>query len=208
MGSWPWSLYTFSETPTRTKLSGFVGVACSLSHCSLTVALVEVEGATVATLECLESRTSVPVTRMDGLPGDLSCWGSQHVISPLPASLCPVLRQTRRLVICISTASPCPSAQHISVLCVEAFLLDSHRKEVTLERTAVGHLDQPPAQSQAGFRITSGPFLADIFKNLQEQRLHSLFEYLSGLTCFLGKETWDCFIFWTLPWVTELNKPT
>lgn len=69
---------------------------------------------------------SVLVAGMDGHAGDLSCQDSwAHRFNP--ASL-PLLRQARRLVICVSTASPCPSAPHVSILRVEAILLDFKEK--------------------------------------------------------------------------------
>lgn len=184
--------------PTRTKPVGFVGVVCCPSHCSLTMALVE--DTTVAVVEYLESRMSVPITGMDGCVGTWAAGALGHVISPLPAFLCPPLRWAHRLVVCVSTASPCPSARHVSVLGVEGFLLQSHREKFTLERTAAGHLDEPPAQSQAEFRII-------IFKNLQEQRLCGLSGYLSGLTRSLGKETWVCSIVFkpSHEWVGDTN---
>jgi len=102
--------------PTRTKSVGFVGVVCSPSRCSLTLALVEAEDATVATMECLESRTSDPVTGTDGRAGDLSCRGS-WACHFTPASLpLPTAGTGCRPVISVSAALPCPS-QSWSPLC-------------------------------------------------------------------------------------------
>lgn len=50
------------------------------------MALVEVEDTIVATVEYLESRTSVPVMGVDGHVGDLSCQGSR-ACRFVPASL-------------------------------------------------------------------------------------------------------------------------
>lgn len=115
----------------------FLGVICSPSHCSLTVALVEVEDTTVATVEYLELRTppvSQPQGWMCGAPELLGLLGMLFHPCQLPSSF---LRQSHRLVICVNTASACPSAQHISDLCFEVFLLQSQGKKVALEQTAM-----------------------------------------------------------------------
>lgn len=54
-------------------------------------------------------------------------------------------------------------------------------------RLQQGQLDQPPAQTWVGFRITSEPLQVDIYK-LQEQ-VHGLLEYVSlGLPTLLAKK--------------------
>lgn len=73
MGTSPWSWNTFVEV-TETKPVRFLGVICSPSHCSLTVALVE--DTTVATVKYLEPKTAPAVPHRDGCVGHLSCWGS------------------------------------------------------------------------------------------------------------------------------------
>lgn len=121
---------------------------------------------------------------MCGAPELLRLLGMVFHPCQLPSSL---LRQSHKLVICINTASLCPPAQHISDLCFEVFLLQSQGKKVALEWTATGQLDQPPAQTWAGFRIASEPLQVGIYK-LQEQ-VHSLLEYISlGLPTLLAKK--------------------
>lgn len=86
----PWSLSTFLEV-TKTKPVRFVGEICSPSHCSLTVALIEVEDTAVATVKYLESRTTpaVPATGMD-VWGTWAAEALGHGVSSLPTSLFPL----------------------------------------------------------------------------------------------------------------------
>lgn len=70
-----------------------------LSIMYLTVNLAEVEGTTVATMECLESRMSVLDTGMDEHVVDQSCQGFWHVVSPQVASLSPALNQAHGLAL-------------------------------------------------------------------------------------------------------------
>lgn len=74
----------------------------------------------------------------------------------------------------------------ISDLCSEVFLLQNQGKKVAWERTAMGQLDQPPAQAWEGFRITSEPLQVDIYS---KNRVHRLLEYTSlGLPTLLAKK--------------------